>query len=337
MRKSYKAAMDRLTVSDGLRQRVLAAAEEKERSAPGFVSRRWVKPVCGAAACLALMGAAGVWMNLSGIDTANLVQKTASSSAAVSSTEAGFAETADSSPTESRKQNEAADEATMETCLTDEAGTAENDTEDTKGSGASSAAAFTTLPVSGDGENTLAGGASSQSDETDVGAENGDSGRMESVGSSDDPESSGESTSETGNGSGWEGDSFMISISNPVLSCETREAAAGLLGFSPLIPESIPPDAEISVIAGSLLQLCWERDGVSFVYRTAEGSDDISGDWNSYEISEIVDIAGRAVTLKGSGGMVSLMLWTENDQTFSLSADPGLEREKMEALAGMTE
>ncbi|MDD6033973.1 MAG: hypothetical protein PUC47_10930 [Oscillospiraceae bacterium] len=337
MRKSYKSAMDRLTVSDALRQRVLAAAEEKERAVHGFVPRRWVKPVCGAAACLALMGAAGVWMNLSGIDTANLSQKAASSSAATSSTEAaGFAETADSASAESRKQNEAAGEATMEACLTGEEGAAENDAEDTKGSDASDAATFTALPIAGDGENALTGEISSQSGETDGDTENGSSGRMESADSSDGSEASGK-TSEAGDGSEREEVPYMVGIPNPVLSCETREEAAGLLGFSPLIPESVPSDAEISVIAGSLLQLCWEQDGVSFVYRTAEGSDDISGDWNSYETSETVEVAGLAVTLKGSGGLVSLMLWTENGQSFSLSADPGTEWKKLKTLLGFAD
>lgn len=65
MKKTYKAAMDQITVSDALRERVLAAAA-KQASMPQM-GNTWLKPALGAAACLIVTLAAGTWLNLGSI------------------------------------------------------------------------------------------------------------------------------------------------------------------------------------------------------------------------------------------------------------------------------
>lgn len=83
MRKTYKEAMNQLAVSDELRERVLAAASVKYQQPRQLA--RWLKPVCGLAACVAVVGAAGIWTNLyknGGLNTAGSI----SSGAPVAST-----------------------------------------------------------------------------------------------------------------------------------------------------------------------------------------------------------------------------------------------------------
>lgn len=65
MRKTYKAAMDQITVSEALRERVLAAAAARESSFRPMPS--WIKPAVGFAACLMIVGGSGIWMHLGGI------------------------------------------------------------------------------------------------------------------------------------------------------------------------------------------------------------------------------------------------------------------------------
>ena len=67
MKKTYKAAMNRITVSDALRQRVLAAAKQAPVQQTGSV---WLKPALGAAACLVVALAGGTWMGLGNIGSA---------------------------------------------------------------------------------------------------------------------------------------------------------------------------------------------------------------------------------------------------------------------------
>ncbi|MCI8602014.1 MAG: hypothetical protein HFE45_10580 [Oscillospiraceae bacterium] len=67
MKKTYKAAMNRITVSDALRRRVLAAAKQAPAQQTGSV---WLKPALGAAACLVVALAGGTWMGLGNIGSA---------------------------------------------------------------------------------------------------------------------------------------------------------------------------------------------------------------------------------------------------------------------------
>ena len=65
--KRYKAAMDQIVVSDALRQRVLSLEK------PAAVSRwRWVRPVCGAAACAVVVAVTGLWFGLGGQKSTDL-------------------------------------------------------------------------------------------------------------------------------------------------------------------------------------------------------------------------------------------------------------------------
>jgi len=58
--------MDQITVSEALRERVLAAAAARESSFRPMPS--WIKPAVGFAACLMIVGVSGIWMHLGGID-----------------------------------------------------------------------------------------------------------------------------------------------------------------------------------------------------------------------------------------------------------------------------
>ena len=67
--------------------------------------------------------------------------------------------------------------------------------------------------------------------------------------------------------------------------------------------------------------------------RKAAGSDDISGDYNEYSVAEAKTPAGKAVTLKGSGGKIMLALWAENGYTYCVGITDGLGEADMLALA----
>jgi hypothetical protein len=94
------------------------------------------------------------------------------------------------------------------------------------------------------------------------------------------------------------------------------------LGFVPALPSDVPEGytASYSVIGGKLAQAEYtDTDGENRVlYRTAKGSDDVSGDYGEYaQVSQ-----NGIYTLKGEEGTVSLVNWTDGGYSFSLSFSP---------------
>lgn len=135
-----------------------------------------------------------------------------------------------------------------------------------------------------------------------------------------------------GGGSGSAGSSSPDSsgqtgVPNPVVAYDNVEAAAEAMGVEVKIPAVLPEgyaEDSVDVIGGTLLQVIYKNGaGEEITYRTAEGSEDISGDYSKYdeetgmtvgEPPETVD-----VTAKGAGGGYSLALWQDSGMSYSLS------------------
>ena len=75
-------------------------------------------------------------------------------------------------------------------------------------------------------------------------------------------------------------------IPNPIVEYKTVEDAEKAVSFKPVMPAKIPDGyklAFISVISGKTFQLVYENGDNEITYRVAEGTDDISGDYNVYK------------------------------------------------------
>jgi hypothetical protein len=79
-----------------------------------------------------------------------------------------------------------------------------------------------------------------------------------------------------------------------------------------------------------------DKDGNALMQiRKAAGEDDISGDYNAYDSAEEIPVGSKTVTLKGNDQMVSLMIFTEDGYSYSVSMSEGLSREDALKLAEM--
>ncbi|MDO4520386.1 MAG: hypothetical protein Q4B44_01970 [Erysipelotrichaceae bacterium] len=67
--------------------------------------------------------------------------------------------------------------------------------------------------------------------------------------------------------------------------------------------------------------------------RKAEGSDDISGDYSTWETETKIQAAGKTVTLKGDEGLYRLLIWTENGYSYAVSLAQGITPEEAAAIA----
>ena len=100
---------------------------------------------------------------------------------------------------------------------------------------------------------------------------------------------------------------------------ESLEAAQEAVGFTLTVPGSITPENYV-VINDVTLELDFDGGYI----RKAQGSEDISGDFNAYDMVKTETADGKEVTLKGNANKVMLAVWTEGDYTYCVSVADGM-------------
>lgn len=131
----------------------------------------------------------------------------------------------------------------------------------------------------------------------------------------------------------------VATLANPWQECASMAQAESLAGFSFAISDSALPegyDAEaacIQVIAGAMLEVDYtgERGG-SVCLRKAVGTDDVSGDYNSYDLTQTSRIAGQDVTLRGAENAWYVAAWTRDGYSFAVVSTSVLTTSQVEAL-----
>ena len=85
----------------------------------------------------------------------------------------------------------------------------------------------------------------------------------------------------------------------------------------------VPQQVSYSLI-GDLAQVQYRAGEDTVTCRKAPGQADISGDYQTYAQTEILEIGGIPVTVRGDGGLISLATWTDGDFSFSLASSQPL-------------
>ena len=115
--------------------------------------------------------------------------------------------------------------------------------------------------------------------------------------------------------------------------------AESLAGFSfaigdSALPEGCGPEAAyIQVIAGAMLEVDYtgERGG-SVCLRKAVGTDDVSGDYNNYDLTQTSRIAGQDVTLRGAENAWYVATWTRDGYSYAIVSTSALTTSQVETL-----
>ena len=135
----------------------------------------------------------------------------------------------------------------------------------------------------------------------------------------------------------------VATLANPWQECASMAQAESLAGFSFAISDSALPEgygpeaAYIQVIAGAMLEVDYtgERGG-SVCLRKAVGADDVSGDYNNYDLTQTSRIAGQDVTLRGAENAWYVATWTRDGYSFAVVSTSALTTSQVEVLvAGM--
>ena len=131
----------------------------------------------------------------------------------------------------------------------------------------------------------------------------------------------------------------VTTLANPWQECASMAQAESLAGFSfaigdSALPEGYGPEAAyIQVIAGAMLEVDYDGEcGSSLCLRKAVGTDDVSGDYNSYDLTQTSRVAGQDVTLRGAENAWYVATWARDGYSFAVVSTSALTTPQVEAL-----
>ena len=102
------------------------------------------------------------------------------------------------------------------------------------------------------------------------------------------------------------------------------------LGYDFSVPHYIPDGyaaESADLLFGSLVQLTYTSGEDKLTFRTEKYDGDISGDYSAYEITENVSIGGADVTLRINGDKCYSAVW-QADSAYAIYSSAGLSREQ---------
>jgi hypothetical protein len=132
--------------------------------------------------------------------------------------------------------------------------------------------------------------------------------------------------------------SDKVAVCNPIVQVKDISELKKAVTYQLLVPSEVPAGYEIesiSVITGSMAQIIYnnkDSEDDKIVYRTSSGTEDISGDYNTYETVDAIKVKAAEVTLKGSKTLVNLAIWSQDGCTFSLSFSIGANKEAVMSI-----
>ena len=126
----------------------------------------------------------------------------------------------------------------------------------------------------------------------------------------------------------------QVQIPNPFIDCSSLAEAVEVAGFEMRAPKSVGDYDRvfISAIDCELIDVLYECGDATVRVRKGAGTEDISGDYNSYAETAVSEVDGMEVTMKGNTEKVNLAVWTSGAHTFSVSASAGMSRGEMADL-----
>ena len=118
-------------------------------------------------------------------------------------------------------------------------------------------------------------------------------------------------------------------VPNPFEIVDTLDEAAKIAGFSLEAPTEYADynSLVIQAIADDMIEVIYfdaEKTHEGLRIRKANGTDDISGDYNEYKEVNVVKVGELEVTEKGNDGNISIASWTDGTYSYSINVDEAL-------------
>ena len=142
----------------------------------------------------------------------------------------------------------------------------------------------------------------------------------------------------------------MVGMPSPIHEFSTIDEAAKYMNIMPHLPKVLPVGYNIesvSTINKDVLQIVYvyqagedatrnQAAGKRIIYRVANATGDISGDYNNYRVTATEKVNGTKVTFKGGNKMVYLAGWTKDGQTHAMRFERPVTRDMAKAIIANT-
>ena len=130
-----------------------------------------------------------------------------------------------------------------------------------------------------------------------------------------------------------EGDTAMTGIANPWTEYTTVSEAAKAAGVEFSAPKKIG-QYDISYIQSmkGLVEVNYSSGENTLCIRKGTGTDDVSGDWNTYKNVSEKKINGNTVTIKSGGKGAELAAWTDGSFSYAVSAHKAISLKALETV-----
>lgn len=113
-------------------------------------------------------------------------------------------------------------------------------------------------------------------------------------------------------------------IANPFVEYGDYDSAVKALGFDFKLPDGIVATACIySVDENQMIEAVYNADGYTVFLRKMVGTDDASGDYNTYASVITETIAGHQVQLRGDGTTYKVALYTDGTYSYAVVISGG--------------
>lgn len=123
-------------------------------------------------------------------------------------------------------------------------------------------------------------------------------------------------------------------IPNPFTEYETIDEALKAVNFNALYPANAPEGYEVSdifVMSGEMLQIVYKNADNEIMYRTQKGTEDISGDCNTFKSTQALKVGDITASVRTSDNGMSV-IWTLNGLTYSVYSDKALTNESISPI-----
>lgn len=128
-------------------------------------------------------------------------------------------------------------------------------------------------------------------------------------------------------------------IPNPFTEHKKMADGAKAVSFGVKMPSYLPSGyglADISTASDDFIQIFFKNRDDEILYRMAEGTDNISGDYNIYKNTKTVNVNGTDVTMRGNENITGAT-WTSDGMSYSIMSDKELSEAEMKKIISSVE
>lgn len=130
-------------------------------------------------------------------------------------------------------------------------------------------------------------------------------------------------------------DNPPVQVVNGMVEVDTLEQLAAAVGFEIEEPGTLPFEVEMTTYIsywGDMAEITYTGEGKTATFRKSIGTEDNSGDYNTYSDVKEINIDSLTVTLKGIEEIYTLAIWPANGYAYSICLSDGISESEWYSL-----